>query len=48
MNNNEIEKKLCLNRFWSIGENWTKVHKIVHEKVAAEDEGTLLCHFFKI
>ena len=28
-------------------EEWTKVHKSVHEKVAAEDDGTLLCTFLK-
>ena len=42
------KKFLSQNRFWGNTEKWTKVHKIVHEKVAAEDEGTLLCHFFKI
>ena len=39
-----IEKKIF---FASNTEKWTKVYKIVHEKVAAEDYGTLLCTFFK-
>ena len=38
---------IVLNRFGPNYENWTKVHKIVHEKVAAEDDDTLLCTFLK-
>ena len=26
-------------------ENWTKIHKSVHEKVAAENDGTLVSLF---
>ena len=45
MNANEKKKIYALNRFWPNTEKWTKVHKNVHEKVAAEDYGTLLFTF---
>ena len=40
-------KKIVQNRFQSNAENWMKIHKSVHEKVAAVDDGTLLCTFLK-
>ena len=45
MNVSEENKLYALNRFWPITEKWTKVHKRVHEKAAAENDGPLVCTF---
>ena len=47
MNVSEKKKIYALYRFWPNTEKWTKVHKNLHEKVAAENDNTLLCTFLK-